>query len=100
MNANEFRLQGRGGLGVIATKFKRSSNDAVAAMRLVSEGDDIILSTAHGTIVRQPSSAISDQGRAATGVLVQRLDDGDTIRRMTLVPEDLALSTQSDEEAE
>lgn len=49
----------------------------------------MILTTQRGTIVRQRVRDISVQGRTATGVLVQRLDSGNHIRSVALVPEDM-----------
>jgi DNA gyrase subunit A len=94
--------QRRGGIGVIATKFKRAGKgaapDALCALRVVSAGDQLLLSTAHGTIVRQPAGRVSGQSRAATGVRVQKLDDGDEIASVAVVPEDFL--DDDEEEAE
>ncbi len=40
-----------------------------------------------GTIVRQRAGAIAQQSRAATGVIVQKLDENDGIKDVALVPE-------------
>lgn len=40
-----------------------------------------------GTIVRQRAGAIAQQGRSATGVIVQKLDENDGIKDVALVPE-------------
>lgn len=85
---SEFRTQGRGGLGVVAIKFKKGGpEDSVRCLRTVSEDDEILVITARGIMVRQKVSEISTQGRAATGVLVQRLDEGDYISTVSLVPQ-------------
>lgn len=86
--ATEFRIQGRGGMGVIATKFKaRQTDDKLACLRVVSDNDEIVLSTKGGNIVRQRAADISIQGRAATGVVVQKLVKGDEIVNVAVVPE-------------
>ncbi len=84
---NQFRLQNRAGKGIIATKFKsRRVNDQLAALRVVNEGDELMIVTSRGIIIRQSVDAISHQSRAATGVRVQRLDEDDAIAAVALVP--------------
>jgi DNA gyrase subunit A len=84
----EFRTQARGGLGVVAIKFKASAvgRDFVTCLRIVKEDDEVLVITAKGVIVRQQVKNISSQGRTATGVLVQKLDAGDHITSVSLVP--------------
>ncbi|CAB9502475.1 gyrase subunit A [Seminavis robusta] len=82
---SEFRPQGRGGLGVIAIKFK-SEDDRMSCLHVVKDDDEVLVVTAKGIIVRQNVSAISTQGRSATGVRVQRTDEGDTISSVSIVP--------------
>lgn len=83
----EFRVQARGGKGVVAIKFKKNESDEVGALLTTHENDEILLITAKGIIVRQQVSKIPVQSRTATGVLLQRLDDGDYITRVSRVPE-------------
>ena len=85
----EFRSQARGGVGVIALKFKKGqSDDRISCLRTVREDDEILLITAKGIMVRQKVSDISSQGRAATGVMVQKVDieSGDHISSVSIVP--------------
>ena len=42
--------------------------------------------TENGVIVRTNADKISQQSRAATGVKLQRLDDGDHLSEVVLVP--------------
>ena len=67
---SEFRPQNRGGLGLIATKFKTSSSRLVA-LTIVEEKDEIMVVSANGVVTRVSASSISRQGRPATGVKVQ-----------------------------
>jgi len=46
----------------------------------------VLLITQKGTTVRQSISAISEQGRAATGVQLQRLDASDRVASAAVVP--------------
>eukprot|EP00970_Alexandrium_tamarense_P001369 scaffold145_cov195-Alexandrium_tamarense.AAC.13 len=87
----EFRTTARGGSGVIAIKFKAGRvDDRISTMRVVNEDDEILLITSQGVIVRQKVSDISCQGRAATGVLVQKVDvrSGDSISTVSIVPKE------------
>ncbi len=84
---NTFRLQNRFGKGIIATKFKpKQTQDELAALRIVNPGDELMIVTSRGIIIRQAVDAISIQSRSATGVMVQRLDEEDTIAAVALVP--------------
>lgn len=75
---SEFRSQNRGGLGLIATKFKSPSSRLVA-LTIVKESDDIMMVTANGVVTRLNAGSISCQGRPATGVRAQNLTDNDTV---------------------
>lgn len=89
VRTDEFRTTARGGSGVIAIKFKAGRvNDRVSTMRVVSEDDEVLLITSQGVIVRQKAGDISCQGRAATGVLVQKVDvlAGDSISTVSIAP--------------
>lgn len=81
----QFRLQNRAGMGIVATKF-RKKGDTLAALHIVNEGDEMMIITNRGIIIRQSVDAISSQSRAATGVRVQRLDEVDGIAAVALVP--------------
>jgi DNA gyrase subunit A len=81
----QFRLQNRGGMGIIATKFKKKG-DRIAALRVVGGDDEIMAVTSRGVIVRQSVVDISRQSRTAMGVIVQKLDDDDAIFAVALVP--------------
>ena len=75
---SEFRAQNRGGIGLIATKFKTSASRLVA-LTIVEDSDDIMLVTANGVVTRINAGSISRQGRPATGVRAQNLNDGDSV---------------------
>lgn len=89
INTSDFRTTARGGVGVIAIKFKQSNaKDVVSCLRIVNEDDEVLVITAKGIMVRQKVKDISTQSRTATGVLVQRVDveSGDHITSVSLVP--------------
>jgi DNA gyrase subunit A len=89
VSSSEFRAQARGGLGVVAIKFKNSTGDgdAVTCLRSVRKDDEVLVITTKGIMVRQQVSVIPSQGRAATGVKLQKLDGGDRISRVSIVPQ-------------
>lgn len=88
IKTDEFTARARGGVGVIATKFKKGLDDRLSCLRAVNEEDEVLVITSKGVIVRQKVSAISSQSRAATGVLVQKVDtaSGDYISTVSTVP--------------
>ena len=75
---SEFRPQNRGGIGLIATKFKTSSSRLVA-LTIVEEKDEIMVVTQNGVVSRIKADCISRQGRPATGVKIQNLSEGDMV---------------------
>jgi DNA gyrase subunit A len=89
VSTNEFRTQARGGSGVISIKFKKSKDDKddrLSCFNIVKKDDEILVITAKGIMVRQQVSEISSQSRSATGVKVQRVDEGDSISSVSLLP--------------
>jgi DNA gyrase subunit A len=84
---DEFRVQARGGIGVIAIKFKKlQEGDEMSCLLAARQDDEILLITSKGIMVRQKVSEIPAQGRSATGVTIQRLDGGDCISSVSIVP--------------
>jgi DNA gyrase subunit A len=99
-NITEFRPQNRGGIGLIATKFKNAQSRLTNIM-VVQDEDELMLVSANGVVVRLKAIDISKQGRAATGVRLQNLDDSDTVASITkIVPlDDDDKDLESDDEA-
>ncbi|EKE04336.1 MAG: hypothetical protein ACD_20C00086G0026 [uncultured bacterium] len=75
---SEFRPQNRGGIGLIATKFKKHTS-RVTTITIVDENDEIMIVTSNGIVTRQKVSQISKQGRPATGVRTQTLVENDSV---------------------
>lgn len=82
-----FSSRKRAQRGVVALKFKKGfeEKDSMVCLRSVKESDEILLTTVNGIMVRQEVGNISVQGRATTGVLVQKLDDADSISSVSVV---------------
>ena len=64
---DEYRLQGRGGKGIIDIK-TGGRNGLVVGLAQVREGDDILLVTTKGKLIRFPAQDVSSQGRNTWGV--------------------------------
>ncbi|MCG6950470.1 MAG: DNA gyrase subunit A [Acidobacteria bacterium] len=75
---SDFRVQRRGGYGVKLIQLTEK-NGAVAAIRYVREEDEILVVTEGGMLIRTNAAEISRFGRAAQGVRVIRLDEGDRV---------------------
>ncbi|HSM81262.1 MAG TPA: DNA gyrase subunit A [Nodosilinea sp.] len=93
----KFRLQNRAGMGLMAIKF-RKRDDTLAALLVVGEGDELMLVTNRGIIIRQRVGDISIQSRPATGVKLQRLDGEDAIAAVAVVPPALQVEGLDDAE--
>jgi DNA gyrase subunit A len=73
-----YRLQRRGGKGVINLKVS-SRTGKVVAIKSVTEDEQLMLITRHGVVNRQRVDEISLIGRATQGVKLVNLDDGDVL---------------------
>jgi DNA gyrase subunit A len=93
---SKFRLQNRAGMGLQAIKF-RKRDDALVALLVTGDGDELMIVTNRGIIIRQRVNDISVQSRQATGVRLQRIDGEDAIAAVALVPPSLQ---EGEEEAE
>lgn len=83
----EFRLQTRGGKGVILQKITDKTGP-VAGLRVVGENDEIMLCTASGIMIRMLASDISKMSRNTRGVTLIKLEKDDKISSMAVVTED------------
>ena len=82
----EYRLQSRGGLGIINLKVSDRTGDVVG-VRQVSEDTGLMLITHEGKIIRITAGSVSLIGRATQGVKVMDLDDGDHIVALARIPD-------------
>ena len=85
---DEYRFQSRGGSGVINFRVTEQTGHVVAIME-VFPGDELMLITRAGVIIRQRVNEIRVIGRATQGVRLLSLDEGDVLVDVArLVPED------------
>lgn len=75
---SEYRSQKRAGKGVFTIKPSERNGDLVALM-LTSPGDDVMLISKQGQIIREPVSGISKIGRVTQGVTVMTLGADDEV---------------------
>ncbi len=71
---SEYKTQNRGGQGVNTYRLTEATGN-IAGIKVVTEGDDIMLITSDGTIIRMKTREISRIGRLTKGVRLMRLDD-------------------------
>ena len=83
---SEFRHSGRGTQGVKAIAISDRNGIAVAA-RLVSEDDEIMLITTGGVLIRTRVKEIRDMGRAAQGVTLINLGEGEKLSGLEKIVE-------------
>ena len=74
----DYPTKNRGGKGVIAIK-ATARNGMVAAVRIVSDDDHVILISDRGKLIRLRVRDITTQGRATQGVRLMRVDDGEHV---------------------
>ena len=75
---NEFPLKNRGGQGVIAIKVGGRNGALIGADRVI-KGDDLMLITGSGRLVRTRTGEIPVVGRNTQGVRLIRLDDRENL---------------------
>jgi DNA gyrase subunit A len=80
----EYRVQRRGGKGLIANDLTEKTGDLVTALS-VHESDAIMIVTKKGTMIRMPVDGVRVTGRSAQGVKLIDLDDDDVVMSATPV---------------
>jgi DNA gyrase subunit A len=89
-SAYEYRVTGRGGQGITGiTLTPRTGREVVAAFP-VRAGDDVMLVTDGGRLIRLPADQVRITGRQAMGVTLLRLDEGERVTSCFPVVDDTA----------
>lgn len=102
---DDFPLRGRGGQGVIAMQCTERNGDLAGAVQVL-EGDDVMLISDRGTLVRTRGDEISVLGRNTQGVMLIRLAEGEKLSGLARIEEpdeeelDAESTTESDTESE
>ena len=85
---DEYRVQNRGGRGVITYKVTPKTGNIVG-IRIANGNEDVMLITDKGTIIRLKVEEISVLGRATQGVTLMRTNDGGKVVSIeTIEPEE------------
>ncbi len=85
---NDYRITKRGGKGVITVKTSDKVGKMISLMDVV-DGDELVIISAKGMVIRQSVKDIRVMGRNTQGVRVIRLSEGDTIADIAkVVPEE------------
>ncbi|PJE80308.1 DNA gyrase subunit A [invertebrate metagenome] len=85
-NVSDFRLTGRGGQGVIAMQCTERNGSLVGAVQ-VQSGEEVMLISDRGTLVRTRVDEISVLGRNTQGVTLIRVSEGEKLVRIARVQE-------------
>ncbi len=75
---DEYRVQNRGGRGVITYKITPKTGDIVG-IRIATDEEDVMLITDNGTIIRLKVKDISILGRSTQGVTLMRTNEGKVV---------------------
>ena len=84
---DEYRPQGRGGLGVKAAKIDEDSRGVLVGAMIVEASDEILAITSGGVVIRTACSEIRETSRDTLGVRLVNLDSGISVVSITQVKE-------------
>jgi DNA gyrase subunit A len=77
-SADQYRVQGRGGLGIKVAKLAKARGDLAGAL-IVEEDDEVLVVLASGKVVRSSVAEVPAKGRDTMGVVFARFADEDKI---------------------
>ncbi len=87
-SAYEYRVTGRGGQGIANITLAPRNGKSVVATFPVREGDDVMLVTDAGRLIRVPADQVRITGRQAMGVTLFRVDAGEQVTSVFPVVDD------------
>ncbi len=96
---DEYRQQGRGGLGIKAMKLSEGRGQLVGGL-IVAEGDEVIAIKMSGQVTRSAVSDVPVKGRDTMGVKFVGVRGGDSVRAIALYPESKVLEELESEATE
>ncbi|MFB2584970.1 DNA gyrase subunit A [Herbiconiux liukaitaii] len=77
-SVEEYRVQGRGGLGIKVAKLQDARGDLIGSL-IVGEDDEVLVVLASGKVVRSAVAEVPAKGRDTMGVVFARFADDDRI---------------------
>ena len=84
----EYRVQSRGGKGVITYKITPKTGDIVG-IKIATEDEDVMMITDKGTVIRIPVKDISVLGRNTQGVTLMRTNDGGKVVSIETISDEI-----------
>ena len=97
---DDYRVQKRGGKGIITIHRTDRTGDAVSIMEVLPE-DELMLMTKQGILIRMPVKGIRVAGRNTQGVKLVMLDDKDLVMAVArVIPEDAHVEGVEDADGE
>jgi DNA gyrase subunit A len=87
-SAYEYRVTGRGGQGIANVTLAPRNGKTVVATFPVRNGDDIMMVTDAGRLIRVPVDQVRTTGRQAMGVTLFRVDKGEHVMSVFTVVDD------------
>ena len=91
----DFSVQGRGGQGVISIQTSERNGRVVGAIK-INDGEEVMLISNGGTLVRTPVDDISILGRNTQGVTLIRLDEKEQLVQIEAVAASVDGSSEDD----
>jgi DNA gyrase subunit A len=83
---DQYPVKGRGGLGVKTVQLTEARGQLAGSL-VVREGDQVMLISTGGTVIRVPADGIKQSGRSTQGVIVMRLREGERVSTLARVVE-------------
>ena len=84
-DVDEYRLQSRGGKGVINVK-TTARNGKVSSIQLVDETSELMVISQYGKIIRIDTNSIRAAGRSTQGVKLLNLEEEDKVAAAVVIP--------------
>ena len=95
-DVDEYRLQTRGGKGVINVK-TTARNGKVVSIMLVNEKSEVMVISQFGKIIRIDTKNIREAGRSTQGVRLLHLEEGDRLAAASVIPPEEAVENGNGE---
>ena len=83
-SADDYAEKGLGGQGV--ANYKTSDSIKVVAVVELTDEDDVLVACDNGKMIRTPASSFKDTGRTSKGTRLVRLDNGENVSAVSIIP--------------
>ena len=91
---DQYPVKGRGGLGVKTVQLTEARGQLAGSL-VVRDGDQVMLMSTGGTVIRVPAEGIKRSGRSTQGVIVMRLREGEHASTLARVVEQDAATVEA-----